>query len=200
MAMAIPLAAPLRPGRCAKRVSAAQLRARTSLVRSHSVRSLVLPRAEQQASTVLVVDDLNSFSNLIRETLVPRGLAVFGAKSPDEGLALFQAHGDEIDLVVIDLVTPAAGNLDLAAEFDRVRPGLPILYLFGAGKSIARCCIEAQAPGWVLAAPFTEEQVIARVGRLLDVEPAARQRPGEQRWERLIALSDPMLLDHGTIS
>jgi len=40
----------------------------------------------------------------------------------------------------------------------------------------------------VLAAPFTEEQLIARVGALL--EAAARQGPDERLWERLIAVSD----------
>jgi hypothetical protein len=29
--------------------------------------------------------------------------------------------------VVIDLETPAAGSLDLTAELERVRPGLPVL-------------------------------------------------------------------------
>jgi CheY-like chemotaxis protein len=201
LAVTILLAAPLSCRSCARRfyqrVSAAQLRPRTALGRSHSVRSLVLPGAEAWAPTVLVVDDLNPFSKLIRETLAPRGFAVLAAKSPDEGLALFQAHQGEIDLAVIDLVTPAAGNLDLAAELERLRPGIPMLYLFGAIKSIARCSIEARAPGSVLATPFTEEQLIARVGGLLDVETAARQMPGERRWERLIATSDQMLLTTG---
>jgi len=150
----------------------------------------VLPAGEPRAPAVLVVDDLVPFSKLIRGTLDRRGYGVFGAKSPDEGLALFQAHQSQIDLVVIGLVTLAAVNLDLTAELDRLRPGLPVLYLVGAGKSIARCSIEAQAPGSVLAVPFTEEQLIARVFGLLHVEAAARQRRQERLWERLIAASD----------
>jgi DNA-binding NtrC family response regulator len=140
--------------------------------------------AERRAQAVLVVDDSVPFSKLIREMLARRGFAVLGAKSPGEGLTLFQAHQPRIDLAVIDLVKPAAGNLDLTAELERVRPGLPVLYLVGTGKSIARCSIEAQAPGSVLAVPFTEEQFIARVGDLLDVGVAATPRlpmilPGE---------------------
>jgi CheY-like chemotaxis protein len=201
--MAALLAAPQRCRRCArrfyKRMSATQFRPRMAIERSHSVRSQVLPGAEQRPTTVLVVDDLRSFSKLIRETLAPRGFAVFGAKTPDEGRALFQAQQGDIDLAVIDLMTPAAGNLDLAAELERLRPGLPVLYLFGTAKSIARCSIEKQAPGSVLAAPFTEEQLIARVGGLLlDVEPAARHGLGQRRWEALIAASDRVLLPTGS--
>jgi CheY-like chemotaxis protein len=192
----IPAAAPLSCRSCRKRsYNPMQFLPRTALGRSHSVRSSVLTVAEHWAPAVLVVDDLNPFSKRIREMLACRGFAVFGAKSPDEGLALFQAHQPQINLAVIDLVVPAAGNLDLAAELDRLRPGLPVLYLVGADKTIARCSIEAQAPGSVLAVPFTEEQFIARVGALLDVEAAARQRPGERLWEQLIAASGRMLLN-----
>jgi DNA-binding response OmpR family regulator len=201
--MAALLAAPRRCSRCAKRfykrVSAAQFRGRTAIGRSHSVRSLLLPGAEPRTPTVLVVDDLKPFSKLIRDTFAPRGFVVFGAKTPDEGLALFQAHQAEIDLAIIDLMTPAGGNLDLAAEFERLRPGLPVLYLFGTAESIARCSIEKQAPGSVLAAPFSEEQLIARVGSLLlDVQPAARHQSGERRWEHLVGASDQMLLSTGS--
>jgi hypothetical protein len=73
---------------------------------------------------------------------------------------------------------------------ERLRPGLPLLYLVGAAKSIVRCSIEAQAAGSVLTVPFTEEQLIACVGGLLDVEAAARPGRGERPWDRLIAASD----------
>jgi len=144
--------------------------------------------AERRAPGVLLVDDLIPFSKLIRETFAGRGFAVFGAKTPDEGLALFQAHQPRIDAAVIGLAAPAAG--DLAAELERLRPAFPVLYLVGEGKSIARCSIEAQAPGSVLAIPFTNEELIARVGGLLDFDAAVRQTHGERLWDRLIAASD----------
>jgi len=137
-----------------------------------------------------VIDDLLPFSKVTRETFVGRGFAVFGAQTADEGLELFQAYKHQIDLGVIGLILPGAGNLDLAAELERLRPGLPMLYLVGTAKSIVRCSIEAQAPGSVLMVPFAEEQLIACVGGLLDVEAAARLGRGERLWDRLIAASD----------
>ena len=182
---------PLRCRKCDKRfyqrVGPAHLRPPTAFGRSHWPVPEVLPISGQRAGAVLIVEASVSFSKLIGKTLADRGFAVFGAKSHDEGLALFRAQ-PQIDLAVIGLATPTAGSLDLTAELERLRPGLPILYLVGAGKSIARCSIEAQAPGSVLAAPFTEEQLIARIGALLAV--AARQGPDERLWERLIAVSD----------
>jgi DNA-binding response OmpR family regulator len=173
-----------------KRVSPTQLQRRTAPGRSLSSVPEAISIAGPRAPGVLVVDDLIPFSQMIRETFAGRGFAVFGAKTPDEGLELFRAHQPRIDLAVIGLVMPAAGNLDLAAELARLRPALPVLYLVGAGKSVARCSIEAQAPGSVLAIPFTEEQLIARAGGLLDADAAARHGHGERLWDRLIAASN----------
>jgi DNA-binding NarL/FixJ family response regulator len=147
---------------------------------------------EPKVHVTLVIDDSNLFSAAIRQTLMHRGFEIVRAKSPQKGMALFQAHRSKIDLVAIDLVMPAAGNLDLAAELERLRPGLPILYLMGAQRSIARCSIEAHSPGAVLPAPFTEEQLIERVGGLLSIEIAARRAPEEKLWERLMAVSNPI--------
>ena len=188
------LPAPLRCRTCStqfyKRVRPTQLHRRTAPGRSHLSVPRVLPIAGPRAPGVLVIDDLLPFSKVTRETFVSRGFAVFGAKTADEGLELFRAYQRKIDLGVIGLMLPAAANLDLAAELERLRPGLPLLYLVGAAKSIVRCSIEAQAPGSVLMVPFTEEQLIARVVRLLDVEAVACQRHGERLWDRLIAASD----------
>ena len=185
---------PIRCRTCAtrfyERLGLTQLRTRTVPGGSHWPVPDALSIARPRAAGVLVVDDLIPFCKVIRETFVGRGFAVFGAKTPDEGLELFQAHQPQIDLAVIGVVTATAGNLDLAAELERLRPAFPVLYLVGESKSIARCSIEAQSPGSVLAIPFTEELLIARVGGLLDVAAAARQRRGEQLWDRLIADSD----------
>ena len=84
---------------------------------------------------------------------------------------MFEANRRRIELVVVDLVRPAAANLDLTAELERLRPGLSVLYLVSERKTIARCSIEAEAPDSVLIAPFTEQLLIARVDRLLDAVP-----------------------------
>jgi DNA-binding NtrC family response regulator len=139
---------------------------------------------------VLIVDDFHS--QLMRHALTHRGFAVFHAASPDAALGLFEAHRAQIALVIIDLTKPSAGNLDMASELERLRPGLPVLYLAGARKTIASCSIEAQSPGSVLPAPFTEEQFMGRVENLLDVGADAPQIPHERLWERLIADSDRM--------
>lgn len=146
---------------------------------------------EQRGKVVLVVDDFNQFSESIRETLTRRRFEILCAKSPKKGLVMFQARRSNIDLVIIDMATPAASNLELAAELERL-PGPSILYIVGGGKSVARCSIEAYAPDSVLVAPFTQEQLIERVGVLLGIEVTARRSAEEETWERLMAASHPI--------
>jgi DNA-binding response OmpR family regulator len=173
-----------------KRMVFTQLASRIALGASQPSVPALLAIHEPQAPAVLVVDDLIPFSTVVREWFVRRGFTVFGAKSPEEALAMFQENHSQIALAVIGLVLPEAVNLDLSADLEHLRPGLPVLYLVGDGKSIARCSIEAQAPESVLAVPFTEEQLNARVSVLLDVKGAAHRRRNEGLWERLVAASD----------
>ena len=187
------LPAPMRCRSCAirfyQRTALDQLRMRAAGRPRRSV-SESLPTVEPDAPAILVVDDSIPFYQLLRGAFQRRGFAVFGAKSPGEGMALFQAHQAQIGLAVVGLVTPTAANLDLTSDMEHLRPGLPVLYLVGKGRSIARCSIEAQAPESVLPVPFTEEQLIARIGGLLDVDEAASQRRHKRQWERLVDAPD----------
>jgi DNA-binding NtrC family response regulator len=151
--------------------------------------------SELRRPTALVIDHLNLFSQSIRPTLMRRGFQVFCAKTPDRGMSLYQKHQAKIDMVVIDVATPASGNLDLAADLERGCPTLPILYLVGAGHTIMRCSIEAHTPGAVLVTPFTEEQLLERVSGLLEMEVAKLAAPEEDAWERLAASSERILCE-----
>jgi DNA-binding response OmpR family regulator len=124
-----------------------------------------------RAPGVLVIDNSFPFSKFIRPMFARRGFAVFCAPSPTQGLTVFGANWRRIDLVVVDLVRPAAANLDLTAELERLRPGLSVLYLVSERKTIASCSIQAKAPDSVLIAPFTAQLLVARVDRLLDAIP-----------------------------
>lgn len=139
---------------------------------------------EQPVQTILVVDDPCSLTESARHALASRGFAVFHANSPDEALTHWRARQPRIDLVVLDMVTPSPCNLDLAAQLERLRRGLPVLYLVGAGAA------GIDPAGSVLAQPFTEEELVARVESLLNMEAGAGQKPDEDLWERLIADSD----------
>jgi CheY-like chemotaxis protein len=126
---------------------------------------------------ILAVDHIHQLSKIISTSLTKYGFKVYAAKSPQEGLYIFERYQSEIDLVAVDIVTPIAGNLDLAAELERRRPGLPVLYLASSVRSIVRAGIEASSPESVLITPFTDEALLQRVLRLSTARPSNVQAP-----------------------
>src|ERR1700743_379058 len=126
----------------------------------------------QYGKTILSFDEARQFTYAIRNCLTPCGHTVICATSLDEGLDLFAQRQHEIDLVIVEIVSPMNNSLDFAAELERRRPGIPILYLVGPLMSIARCCIEAEAPSAVLPVPFSGRSLLESVVALSQIAPA----------------------------
>ena len=72
-----------------------------------------LPAPTQRAGgeCVLVVDDEDMVRELARIVLERHGLRVLTAADGDEALAQYGAHGDEIDLVLLDYSLPGTDRL-----------------------------------------------------------------------------------------
>ena len=124
-------------------------------------------RKETQAATVLVVEDEAGVRRLIGHILCGHGFTVLDAASASQGLALFRHHQDRIGLVITDVVMPGMGGLDLAAELERDRPGVHILYMSGYTDSVVVESLKRQAPEVVLPKPFTAASLVDRVTNLL---------------------------------
>jgi DNA-binding response OmpR family regulator len=123
---------------------------------------------------ILVVEDEASVRQLMARTLARYGLAPLEADNASQGLALFRTHRESVVLAIIDMVMPGMSGLDLAAQLQRERPGLRILYISGYVESVAMSVIGHQSPQSVLLKPFTPEDLIGRVRHL--IAPAVPSR------------------------
>jgi signal transduction histidine kinase/CheY-like chemotaxis protein len=86
---------------------------------------------ERIGELVLVVDDEPLVRELAAEVLERAGLRTLVAADGDEGLALFQAHGDAIALVVLDRTMPGLDGLELLERLRMMRPDLPVILSSG---------------------------------------------------------------------
>jgi CheY-like chemotaxis protein len=125
-------------------------------------------------TTILVVEDQPLMRRLIVEMLGWHGLLALEASTAVAGLEAVRKHGHLISLAIIDMVMPGISGLDLAAELNRCRPSLPILYISGYVASIAMEVIARRSPEAVLLKPFTESELIARVRRLVELAQAPK--------------------------
>jgi CheY-like chemotaxis protein len=104
---------------------------------------------------------------MIRIALANAKLPTLEARTGEQALQVFSLYPDEIDLVIMDLVMPHMGGLDLANEIRRLRPAIKILYISGYLESVAAQSITHTDPRAVLSKPFTGPQTVARVRALL---------------------------------
>jgi len=121
--------------------------------------------------SVLVIDDELPVRRLIMRTLKRSGIDPIGAADGAEGLEAFLANRQRIGMVILDLPMRMNG-LDLAAELERRRPGIKILYISGLGSSIAMESILQQSADRVLLKPFTPQALVERVVHLLAIDKA----------------------------
>ena len=123
--------------------------------------------ANGSRSKILLVEDNRALRRLMSRILAGSEYAVLEAASGTEGLDLFREHLSSIDLAIIDMVLPGMSGLDVAAEIERHRPGMKILYISGHAASVAMESIRQRSPDRVLIKPFDAGELIDRVTRLL---------------------------------
>ena len=100
-----------------------------------------------------------------RRRAAPAGIAVIETESPLAACELFDRHGDDIDLLVTDVVMPVMNGPALAQRLVAIRPALNVLFISGyAGMPT----LEMQNPNvGFLAKPFPSAVLAARVREML---------------------------------
>ena len=81
---------------------------------------------------------------------------------------LVRRHGQEIALVVLDMVMPRKGGLDALKEMRRVHPGLRTVLISGYSPDLARGDALGPEDPVLLTKPFTNDQLLQTIRQTLD--------------------------------
>jgi len=114
-----------------------------------------------------VVEDEPVLRRFVRLVLSQAGYAVLEAGNGEQALKQFRSYQGGIDLVIMDLVMPGAGGLDIANELLAIRPEVKILYTTGYSNSVMSQSITTGAPAAMLPKPFSPDGLLARVTELV---------------------------------
>jgi len=126
--------------------------------------------------TVLVVEDDPAIRRGIVDALAFEAYTTIEAPNGTQGLEL--ALGAPCDLVLLDLVLPGPGGLDILREVRKVRPTLPVVILTARGKESDRVeGLKLGADDYVVK-PFSVKELLARVEAVLRRSP---ERPSDVR-------------------
>jgi CheY-like chemotaxis protein len=118
------------------------------------------------SATILLVEDEDAVRSMSAQMLTRAGYRVLSAATPGEARALFEQHGDAIDLLLTDVVMPEMHGPALAEQLVSRRPDLPVLFVSGYSDTMPA---SAGAKGRVtfLAKPFASSRLVAAVADLL---------------------------------
>ena len=111
------------------------------------------------SATVLVADDNRGFAELCRALLEDAGYRVVTTYS---GLATIAvAEQEPVDLALLDVLIPEVSGDAVAERLRQLQPGLPIVLMTGNTDFATGAGLP------FLRKPFTREQLLETVGRLL---------------------------------
>jgi DNA-binding NtrC family response regulator len=120
-----------------------------------------VPFAERPAA-ILLVDDTDTVRALMVRLLTRAGFQVLEAATAHQALEVLADHGEALDLLITDVTLPDMSGIDLAVRIQAQVPHIETLYVSGRGH------FELQhARGAFLAKPFSVDQLLAEVRRLL---------------------------------
>jgi PAS domain S-box-containing protein len=126
------------------------------------------PRTPAGHETVLVVEDEEAVRRIARRVLSEHGYTVLEAGSGEEGVRLLESAADRVHLLLSDIVLPGLGGRELAAQAQRLRPDLRVLFMTGyTDDTHLRRLLEDQRAA-VIHKPFNRDTLLAKVRQVLD--------------------------------
>lgn len=124
----------------------------------------------RRSRRILVVEDDPAIRAGLADALSAAGYEVLEAPDGESGLA--RALGEGVDLVLLDLMLPGVGGLEVLREVRVARPALPILILTALGAEDDRVRgLQLGADDYVVK-PFSLRELLARVAAMLRRGPS----------------------------
>ncbi|MBI5894915.1 MAG: response regulator [Desulfobacterales bacterium] len=122
---------------------------------------------------ILVVDDEPAVAKLVTMMLERMHYQVSSLTSSIEALALFKEKSAQFDLVITDLTMPNLPGQKLAAELNKIRPGIPIILCTGYSGEISDAKVAKTGIQATITKPIVKAALATTVRGLLDKTKAA---------------------------
>src|SRR5215218_4332472 len=118
---------------------------------------------------ILVIEDDNAIRRGIVDALRFKGYEPIEAANGRDGMSL--AQGVDCDLILLDLVLPGPGGLEILGAVRASRPTLPVIILTAKGEENDRVAgLSGGADDYVVK-PFSVKELLARVEAVLRRSP-----------------------------
>lgn len=133
-----------------------------------------LPTRQQGTGTVLLVDDEELLRSTGKRLLAKLGYRVLLAGDGSEALEIFRQHGNEIDLILLDLGMPVMDGAECFRKLKELSPEVRVLIASGYSDADKVEGLLADGALGFLHKPFSAEHLSRAISRGLGVLPADR--------------------------
>ena len=138
---------------------------------------------------ILVIEDDPNILRGLQLNLGMEGYAVRSATDGEAGLAL--ARAERFDLLVVDVMLPRLGGLEVVRELRAEDPDLPVLILSAKGQESDKVRGLQLGADDYMVKPFSLKELLARIDALL----RRRRARGETGDSRATKKAGPVELD-----
>jgi len=136
---------------------------------------------------ILLMDDEATVRQLTQTTLQNCGYRVLTATSGFDGVTTFDAHKDEIKILVSDTDMPVMNGIVAIQAIQRLKPGIPVIITSGVERDKEQLASIDTRRLTILQKPYTVEQIVSAVAKELQstVESAgASDYPAGRQWKK----------------
>lgn len=121
--------------------------------------------------TVLLAEDEDDVRTLTCEFLKSAGYQVLTAADGAEALEIGERFGDEIDMLVTDVVMPRMRGPELAKRLKNLLPGLKVVYISGYTEEFSEASNLLEG-AWFLQKPFSRDALLRQIHDAFNGKPS----------------------------
>ena len=118
---------------------------------------------EIKKATILLVEDDDIVREAVSEFLQAAGYPILKARTPNEAVALFCQHPNEIKVLIADLALPGQNGRRLASYLRELQPGFQTIFISGYPEHIIAQGLKASAGHFYLTKPFPLGSLLAKI-------------------------------------
>ena len=133
------------------------------------------PAAGKGSETILLVEDEEAVRELAARILSAKGYSVVAAKDVKEAEQWSEKHGEEIHLLLTDIIMPGTSGRELARRITAKHPRTRVLYMSGYTDNVLAQGGVLEAGLSFLQKPFTPGALVQKVRDVLDSAVRAKQ-------------------------
>ncbi len=130
----------------------------------------MIPELQKGVETILFVDDEAMIMEVGQEILEALGYKVMMAKTGNEAIALFEKNKDEIDMIILDMVMPGMGAVEIYEKLKKTDPDVKVLLTSGYSIRGQAGDIMASGCDGFIQKPFKMRHLSVKIREVIDGE------------------------------